>query len=317
MGDNFEILFDREKNIQKNAEVITKFKMAEAEYLIYSTNENELNKQIFVSKIITNTEGKSFIQDIPAEEKAKLSNIVYNMVIIIPSENLKGLDGKKLIDDFESKYNIKISKNNSPLGLQEYYSNCSIAITSNELVNNAKNFYQQNLLNNEIKENINIPTWSMPVVNTPINNTNEVVPQQTVDTIAVNEPVIPGSNSVNTEANVDTNINSIEIPQESNQQIIANEEPIENSMPTPVQQPEEQVQSNPQLEKIAIVSDPSLNTAVGFDSRSTQPNIANSKTLIRKKSGGFASNKYVIIGTACLVLAIAVVVVAIILIKNK
>ena len=63
---------------------------------------------------------------------------------------------------------------------------------------------------------------------------------------------------------------------------------------------------NPQAEKLAVVSDPSLNNA-GLN---LQPNVA------RKGSAGNANTKYIIIGTICLVLAITVVVVAYFLIKN-
>ena len=58
--------------------------------------------------------------------------------------------------------------------------------------------------------------------------------------------------------------------------------------------------------KLAVVSDPSLNSA-GLN---LQPNVA------RRNSAGNANTKYIIIGTICLVLAIAVVVAAYFVIKN-
>ena len=63
---------------------------------------------------------------------------------------------------------------------------------------------------------------------------------------------------------------------------------------------------NPQAERLAVVSDPSLNSA-GLN---LQPNVA------RRHSAGNANTKYIILGTVCLVLAVAVVVITYFLIKN-
>ena len=62
---------------------------------------------------------------------------------------------------------------------------------------------------------------------------------------------------------------------------------------------------NPQAEKLAVVSDPSLASITG------QPNVA------RLNNKGKASVKYIVIGTVCILLAIAVVIVAYILIQKK
>ena len=79
------VLFDKNTNVQKQANTIVGFVYEEKEYLIYSVDENEVNRQIFVSRIITNSEGKNFIENINLEEKNKLSNLVYNIVILLPS----------------------------------------------------------------------------------------------------------------------------------------------------------------------------------------------------------------------------------------
>ena len=49
---------------------------------ILNSNISSVNKQIFVSKLILNSEGKSFIDNILPEEKNKLSNVVYNIIIL-------------------------------------------------------------------------------------------------------------------------------------------------------------------------------------------------------------------------------------------
>ena len=62
---------------------------------------------------------------------------------------------------------------------------------------------------------------------------------------------------------------------------------------------------NPQ---VAVVSDPSLANATGVN---MQPNV------MKLNNKGKANVKYIIIGTACILLAIAVVIVAYILIQQK
>ena len=77
------IVQDKNNNIKKEADTIIKFNFENKDYLIYSIEENEENRQIFVSKLILNSEGKYFIDNILPEEKGKLNNIVYNIVILI------------------------------------------------------------------------------------------------------------------------------------------------------------------------------------------------------------------------------------------
>ena len=54
--------------IKKDAEMIVKFNLENKDYLIYCTDENESNKQVFVSKLTLNSEGKYFIDDITLED---------------------------------------------------------------------------------------------------------------------------------------------------------------------------------------------------------------------------------------------------------
>ena len=86
------IVQDKNNNIQKEADTIIKFNFENKDYLIYSIEENEENRQIFVSKLILNSEGKYFIDNILPEENGKLNNIVYNIVILTPTEEKKVID---------------------------------------------------------------------------------------------------------------------------------------------------------------------------------------------------------------------------------
>lgn len=342
------IVQDKNNNIKKEADTIIKFNFENKDYLIYSIEENEENRQIFVSKLILNSEGKYFIDNILPEEKGKLNNIVYNIVILTPTEAKKGIDGLSLINDLTDKFSVKLSTEIPELGEQEYYSNCSIAITSKILVEDAIKFYEENLASKNItnQEEVSTPTWTLPIENTnpepvvtesasiessPITpNVEPVVQNIPVNTLTTNdsltphvpetqnnnlEGVIPNLNETPNIIPTELNSNSV-VPQSTtiDQQVSPQLAPSSsNQEPQAIQSNNQLVDNlpNPQIDKlggnVAIVSDPSLEN-VGV---AVQPNVG------KMKKAGFAINKYIIIGTVCLLLAVAVVVVAYILIQKK
>ena len=144
MNKNF-VLMDKTNNTQRNATAVIKFNYENNDYIIYSIDENEVNKQIFVSKLILNSEGKSFIDNILPEEKNKLSNVVYNIIILTPSNFKKGALANNLLKDIKEKLMVNLSLEIPELGSQEYFANCSIAITNKEFVEDAIKFYNDNL----------------------------------------------------------------------------------------------------------------------------------------------------------------------------
>lgn len=317
MNTNF-MLLDKNNNLQKQATTLIKFNYEEKDYLIYSIDENEQNKQIFVSRIILNSEGKYFIEDITLEDKNKLNNIVYNIIIMLPSDYNKGGVPINLINDFSKKYAVTLSKQIPDLEEQEYFSNCSVAITSSTLVNNATNFYF-NYLDSEEGTSLSIPTWTIPVIEekanqnidfynipSPDNQTNNFSNEKQVSIInPVQNNEVLASNESHYEA-LSSDDNLINIPNNNlNSKPLTVNQAIDSSV-------EFSNIPNPQAEKLAIVSDPNLNSTIGANNIAMQPNLGR-----QKKAGGFASSKYIIIGTVCLLLAVVVVVVAIILIKNK
>ena len=223
-----------------------------------------------------------------------------------PNEAKKGVEAKTLIDKLTNENKVMLSVEMPILNEQSYYSNCSIAITSKLLVEEAINFFKTNLTSKVEEPVQSVPTWSVPTM-----GTTEVTP---------NAPIVEMPNVAITSAPV---VNETPTPVEqtpiSNNIPITPEQPsvsaeqVFNTAPaptvTPVQMPNDGAitnEPNPQAEKLAVVSDPSLNSA-GLN---LQPNVA------RKNSAGNANTKYIIIGTICLVLAIAVVVAAYFVIKN-
>lgn len=318
MNNNFAII-DNTNNIQKIATKIVKFKMEEKDYLIYCIDENEENRQIFVSRLILNSAGEYFIDDIRTEEKAKLSDIVYNIIILTPTNYKKGLDANTLLNNLTEKYKIVLSCDMPELGNQAYYRESSIAITSKELVNLAIEFFGSNLKVNtnsvgQVEQTVSVPTWNIPT-----NGMNEAPKQEEIiqHNVASPEvtPINPNAalNIINNgqPANVMPN-SPIEAPNlETIPNLKIENEPVVAQMPNVPVEPVVAVQNNipnPQAEKLAVVSDPSLSNVTGVN---VQPN------MVKLNNKGKANVKYIVIGTVCILLAIAVVIVAYILIQKK
>jgi len=316
------------KDYRREGYSLVKFNFNNKDYLVYFIDENEENKQIFVSRLILNSEGKYFIDNIMPEEKAKLSEIVYNIVILIPTNNQKGEPADKLLSSLTEKYTLLLSNDIPTLGEQEYYNNCSIAITSKELVGLAEVFYNTNLKVEEpVLKTSEVPTWEIPSSNevvqpveqavstvpifTSAENENTLSPEVKAKEPMVNEtpvvePIPPVVNNNSQATNVIPNTTE-EMPANTLNNNLANNSinnNVNNILP-------ENNMPNPQAEKLAIVSDPSLASITGTVPIAGQPNVA------KLNNKGKANVKYIIIGTICILLAIAVVVVAYILIQKK
>lgn len=317
MNKNF-VLMDKTNNTQRNATAVIKFNYENNDYLIYSIDENEVNKQIFVSKLILNSEGKSFIDNILPEEKNKLSNVVYNIIILTPSNFKKGVLANNLLKDIKEKLMVNLSLEIPELGSQEYFANCSIAITNKEFVEDAIKFYNDNLNMEKVQEQIPVtPTWTIPteepvaineprINQEPMQNNINISPIHSAIPQTNPQPVIPNATSNNIESVPTEPVNIVNPTIETPNQVVT---------PENVQIPNIEGQElnnipNPQAEKlnnVAVVSDPSL----GNSGLNIQPNIG------KQKNAGFTLNKYIVIGTVCILLAIAVVIVAYILIQKK
>lgn len=298
MNKTFNII-NRINNISKSADCIVKLSIDDKNYLIYSLDENEENKQILVSKLIVNSEGKNFIEEVSADEKNRLNNIVYNVVILMPANFKKGGNAEQLIKELKNKYAVTLSTEFPTLTEQEYYSSSSIAITNKTLVEEAISFYNNNLPNAESK-NEEIPVWDIPMTNNHTEysmETEDNFPFNTHNSYAIDE-TMPIEKSLSDKQEINNENLSLNILPS-----VDESERTEDTINDQI--------SNPQTEKLAVISDSNLQKSIGL-----QPNV--SKNYINNpKQAGFAKSKYIIIGTVCFILAILVVVLAIILIKNK
>lgn len=223
MNNKF-LLVDRINGSQKVATYILLFQSGNDKYLIYYLDENNNNKQIFVSKLIRNTEGKYFISDINSNDKNRINGIVYNIVIVLPVSN-----NNSVIEDFENKYNIIISLEPVNIETQNYLHNSRVAITSEMLVNNCIEFYNKNINNDQINvaqndsqiqiKNITdistIPNQNNNVVdNTSISTTNEISSQVNDDSINNQLPNINPQMQI-----LENNVNTIPIQNAVNSDI--------------------------------------------------------------------------------------------------
>ena len=134
------------------------------------------------------------------------------------------------------------------------------------------------------------------VVSEDVNTETPVISEPIVPSLSVQESI--SSPELNVQS-VSENIVSTHPEQIVEQSIATTPAPVANTVVT-----ENVAMPNPQIEKLAVVSDPSLGISM------QQPNV------LKNKKAGFANTKYIVVGSVCLALAIATVVTAYILITN-
>ena len=70
-----------QKNVERDATLLTVIEVDEKEYVIYSIDRDEENVNIFVSELKKDSNGNDIIVDIEDEnEKIKLNEIVRNII---------------------------------------------------------------------------------------------------------------------------------------------------------------------------------------------------------------------------------------------
>ena len=77
-GDIVKII--DENNIEREAKIITKFNENGFDYVVYTIDRDSENSNIFVSKYVNGIDGIKFTDIVDAGEKAKIDNIVKDMI---------------------------------------------------------------------------------------------------------------------------------------------------------------------------------------------------------------------------------------------
>lgn len=358
MNKNF-IVLDKATNSARESRFIVKLIHQNQEYVVYSLKDSEENDQIYVSKLVLNTEGRHFINNITKDEKDRLNNIIYNVVMLLPTKD----DVKKEMQEFSLKNNVIFSNEIPNIGDQEYFKDCLIAITKKEVVDKAINTYAK-VLNEDIQNTQekmeSAPTWTIPSpavdIPTPVSESVDVTNQNIIDMNDANtlgnspignfETSFPNNsevNNINVENNspipnnedisqgisnpaalkVNTDIPSVSIPNVPTD----NNLPLSSSENAPVDNPFTSQQYFNPFNNTSGIENKDNFFATNQDISLVKPEKIYSESTIQKEqlptdnssnintpnidninNTGFVRNKYIIIGTVCLVLAILVVV---------
>lgn len=308
---------------EKEAKAVIEFKYQDSNYLIYYTDESANQVQIFVSKLTNDNK----IEATDPILKNRLNSLVYSIVVKLISE-ANSANPSDLINNLEIKEEIKLENKKIDLDKQEYLPTSSVAITTKEIVLKATELFK-----NYIKEEIQKPIWE----ETKTTSAEVIEPKVAINNFENN---IPTSSLDNQKSQESVNIEMPKEAIEKDDQIISNPtvqvpiEPVssseninkpisitENSSIEPSTEPQQSI--NPQMSILnndpnlaAVLANPQNQFAVSQNSNNMNGPVVQPNTLKMKKAG-FANSKYIILGTVCLVLAVVVVIVAIILIKNK
>jgi len=75
MNEKFKVV--DENGIEKEAEIITSFNYKEKDYIVYSIEKDDENANVYVSKLLKDSEGYDIIEDINNDsEREEIQNIV-------------------------------------------------------------------------------------------------------------------------------------------------------------------------------------------------------------------------------------------------
>lgn len=299
MGNYFTIIEEKNNN-RKKVEAILKLGYNNKEYLIYTFNNIDDNtKTILLSTLIKNENNIYTISDISDEDKNTLNSLVFNIIMILPSQ--KDKDGNQLINEFIKENSINLSLELPKLNDEKYFPNSLIAKVNADFIEKAIDFYHIYLDKNdniELQEkDININTWTIPGTSNVNNNqsTAQIQINNITDNNMSNAKPDQVLNDINSGINQNNNSDNITVDLEKVDNINNNENISNDILP------------NPQTIKLAKMYEQ--------DTQYTTNNNMQPNTM-RKNISGNASTMYIVIGTVCIVLALVVVAIAYIMIKN-
>ena len=342
MNNSF-LVIDKLNAIFKQCYSILSFKYENSDYVIYYCSEDGVTYTVFVSTVLVDSNNNYCLSEVLHDNKDILAKFVYDFVINFPLNQ----SDEDYIYNYCEENGIVLTDNISFNSDQCFFDNSIVANTSFNDVKRAAYFYNSLYTAHNIFDRFALPVssnvWDIPdsdtinyqdnslnnenINNSTINNLGNmsyILPNVdtksnfTVDNNYVSTlPVENMTNSINTSVDDNTSSNYLNFNLSNNTEINSNlSNNLEINSNTSFYQNDGNINMN-------SVNSPFVNNSFDnnysidiFSTKNDFNNLNKDNAILKEKNAGFASNKYIIIGTLCLVLAALVVFVSITIVKS-
>lgn len=330
--DKSFVVYDKLNSVAFYCYPLVRFYFDNSDYLVYYLPDGNSKCRIFTSKLIKSASGNFLIHDITDNEKSRLSNIPYSIVVSLPTSFSSGDDINKFFSDFSSNFGITFSSEIPKLSDQLLCPNSFFANSDLDYINDVISFYNVSLSKlNKLSSSSFV--WELPNSSYENKNAGTINSNFSSNTIlgSDNFDFSYNTNNFNNQSlglgNIDSivPINDIALDSNLNSNIISDSNSYSSLNSYNYQLPVNSVDfsGKPNISSSSVFnhsSSYSYNTPVfnsqGIPSGGDVSQLESNNVRVLKKNAGFASNSYIIIGTVCLILAAIVVGVSIVIVKN-
>ena len=329
---------DKLNVVAKECFALIKFDYNGLDYLIYYTDLDNNKCNLFVSKMIDNK-----LVNVLSD-----NNIValVQKIVELPSSYSKSLDTNTLIDAFVKKYNISFSSHISSLGEQDACDDSPFVVADFDYIKYVDYFYTNALpkynnfvLDNKKREEIEAQEKAM---SSPIFSVAEGSTGSTLNGFAPTAGTLPISDTVNTNSavgvleevksdspsssspsmeisSVNYNVPTMDLTLQNSNNFMTNNNvtPVASTMSN---------YNNIDNSMGVYYNNASTNYGAYQNNGTYYNNVPNNyynnynqvqpNNYLVNQNAGFASSKYIIIGTVCLILASAIVALSIIVVNR-
>lgn len=300
MNKNF-VVIDRVNSVAFPSFPLFGFVYNNNDYLAYSLSLKEGLCKIFCSRIFSNN-GNYSIADIDSMEKNGIYDIVYNLFVIFPASYSKSGDYQIALNSYLNENNIHLINNNFDLGEQYLFSNSVFANSTEDYTYFVKSFYDL-FMANSFSSTYNSSVGSLPY---SLYSSGSIMFNNSNGLNSYNADTNYTSSNSFANSNFGFDANSVSDSSSRFNFVLSENTAVNNVEPT----------TNSYAFNDNFNAQYDLNILDQDSSSSGGPSLASNKIKILKKSAGFASNSYIIIGTLCLILAAIVVAISIIIVKS-
>ena len=319
MNKNFFVV-DRFNSVVFSCTSLFRFNYNNFDYLVYYLVSNGENCNVFVSRLISH-DGIYYLIDISKEEKGFIGNIVHDAFVNLPTSFSKEAEVNGLVRKFMEEHNIVFSKDIPNMKEQSLLSNSCLVQSNLKYANYVKSLYDYICLSVDFNFN-NSLVWNLPSSDSnnmnfkTISNYNtlqDAQPSVSITTGFDNEQSQIGNQSIiipisSTPSELNKNIGNSSISTSSSYNYIGTNS---YSFNQPDSLP---FNTNLQGSNMNYGSNSYNGINYNFvsqnwdDASSGGPSLESNKVkVLNKKNAGFASNRYIIIGTVCFILAAIVI----------